>query len=184
MTGAVSRLLLVLGGARSGKSAYAERRLLDATGDGARVVYVATLHAGDDPEVDARIAAHRARRPRAWDLVEAGADGDVAGAVARAGRCDAVLVDGLELGLALAAPADDAAAAAWAGEVVDACRGMARSLVVLVSSEVGLGLHPVSAEGLAFRDRCGALNQAAAARCDEAVLVVAGLPLALGPPPR
>jgi adenosyl cobinamide kinase/adenosyl cobinamide phosphate guanylyltransferase len=167
----VSRLLLVLGGARSGKSAYAERRVREAAGD--EVAYLATLLPGD-ADVDARIAAHRARRPSAWWTVEAGHDLAAAmrGSAARAG----LLLDGFELALALADPPSDAAASALAGEVAAAARYSARELSVVVSAEAGLGVVPSSAAGVAFRDRLGSANQVLAAHADEVVLVVAGLP--------
>jgi adenosyl cobinamide kinase/adenosyl cobinamide phosphate guanylyltransferase len=173
----VSHLLLVLGGARSGKSAYAESRLQGF----ADVRYVATLLPGD-PDVDARIAAHRARRPAGWSTVEAGAD--VAAAVAAAGHREAVLLDGFELALSLAEPADDDAAARIAAEVAAAVCGAAQSLGVVVSAEAGLGVVPSSAAGVVFRDRLGAANQALASRADEVVLVVAGLPLWLKGDPQ
>ncbi|HZS12992.1 MAG TPA: bifunctional adenosylcobinamide kinase/adenosylcobinamide-phosphate guanylyltransferase [Candidatus Dormibacteraeota bacterium] len=166
----MSRLLLVIGGARSGKSAYAERRLHGL----ADVAYVATLLPGD-PGVDARIASHRARRPQSWWTVEAGAD--VVAAVRAANEHDALLLDGFELALALADPPDDGAAAHLAEEVAAAARYAARSLSVLVSAEAGLGVVPSSAAGVAFRDRLGAANQVLATHADEVVLVVAGLPL-------
>jgi adenosyl cobinamide kinase/adenosyl cobinamide phosphate guanylyltransferase len=166
----VSHLLLVLGGARSGKSAYAEGRLA-AVDD---VAYVATLLPGE-PGVDARIAAHRQRRPAGWSTVEAG--GDVVAAVRGAGACDGMLLDGFELALALADLPSDATAAQLAEEVAGAVRAGARSLGVVVSAEAGLGVVPSSAAGGAFRDRLGAANQALAQQADEVVLVVAGLPL-------
>jgi adenosylcobinamide kinase/adenosylcobinamide-phosphate guanylyltransferase len=167
----VSQLLLVLGGARSGKSGYAERRVHACGGD---VGYVATLLPGD-PDVDARIAAHRARRPATWRTVEAGED--VVATLRGTDECEALLLDGFELALALAEPSDDAAAQRLAEEVAGAARLAARSLCVVVSAEAGLGVVPSSAAGVAFRDRLGAANQVLGAHADEVVLVVAGLPL-------
>lgn len=166
----MSHLLLVLGGARSGKSAYAERRLHDCDD----VAYVATLLPGD-PAVDTRIAAHRARRPESWWTVEAGAD--VVAAVRAVDVHDGLLLDGFELALALAEPRDDAAARQLAEEVAAAVRYAARSLSVVVSAEVGLGVVPSTAAGVDFRDRLGSANQVLAAHADEVVLVAAGLPL-------
>jgi adenosyl cobinamide kinase/adenosyl cobinamide phosphate guanylyltransferase len=168
----VSHLLLVLGGARSGKSAYAEQRVRDAGNDD--VAYVATLLPGE-PDTDARISAHRARRPASWWTVEAGHD--VAAAIRKAGTHAALLLDGFELALALAQPADDAAARALAEEVAAGARRAARELSVVVSAEAGLGVVPSTAAGVAFRDRLGSANQALATHADEVVLVVAGLPL-------
>jgi adenosylcobinamide kinase/adenosylcobinamide-phosphate guanylyltransferase len=169
----VSRLLLVLGGARSGKSAYAERRLCEAAGDD--VAYVATLLPGD-PQVDARIAAHVAHRPETWRTLEAG--GDVVAALRGGGaRRAGLLLDGFELALSLASLPDDGAAATLAASVASAVRSSADTLAVVVSAEAGLGVVPSSAAGVAFRDRLGAANQVLAAHADEVVLVVAGLPL-------
>jgi adenosylcobinamide kinase/adenosylcobinamide-phosphate guanylyltransferase len=166
----VSRLLLVLGGARSGKSAYAERRLQNRDD----VMYLATLLPGD-PDVDARIAAHRARRPPQWTTVDAGAD--LPAALRRGSQHDALLLDGFELALALANPVDDDVAQRLAEDVAGAVRDCARSLGVIVSAEVGLGVVPSSASGVAFRDRLGIANQTLAVHADEVVLVVAGLPM-------
>jgi adenosylcobinamide kinase / adenosylcobinamide-phosphate guanylyltransferase len=168
----MSHLVLVLGGARSGKSAYAERRIHD-TGV-AEVAYVATLLPGD-PAVDARIVAHRARRPASWRTIEAGAD--VAAAIRDAGLHGALLLDGFELALAVAEPPDDAAARAMAEDVAAAARYAAERLSVVVSAEAGLGVVPSTAAGVAFRDRLGSANQVLAAHADEVVLVIAGLPL-------
>ncbi len=170
----MSHLLLVLGGARSGKSAYAEQRVHDTRA--ADVAYVATLLPGE-PGVDARIAAHRARRPASWRTVEAAAD--VAGAVRGAGSPDVVLLDGFELALAAASPANDNVANALAQDVAAAMRDTSARLAVVVAAEVGLGVVPSAQAGVSFRDRLGAANQVLAAEADEVVLVVAGLPLQL-----
>ena len=172
----MSSLLLVLGGARSGKSGHAEAAVAAAGGS---VLYVATLLPGGDPGTAARIAAHRARRPAGWTTAELGGDGDVASALAARARHDCVLLDGLELALLGAGPADDAEAAEIARAAARACRDAAARLAVVVSSEVGLGVVPSTPLGGAFRDRVGAANQAVAELADAAVLVVAGLPLRL-----
>jgi adenosylcobinamide kinase / adenosylcobinamide-phosphate guanylyltransferase len=165
----------VLGGARSGKSGYAEE-LLPAD---APVRYVATGRRNpDDAEWTARIDAHRARRPPSWSTVESP---DV-GALVRAGG-GPLLVD--DLGTWLTGVLDDAGA--WEHTVdvspqvdalVDAVRA-APGRVVLVSAEVGLGVVPATRAGRVFRDELGALNAALARVCDEVLLLVAGLPLRL-----
>lgn len=167
-------VVVVLGGTRSGKSAYAEQLL----GAEPAVLYVATLRPGD-PSLDARIAAHRARRPAGWREAVVGEDGDVAAAVLAGGRHSAVLVDGYELAVALAEPAADADAEAAARATVAALRARATRIACVVSSEVGLGVHPSSEAGGVFRDRVGSANRALAAAADRVVLVVAGLPVAL-----
>jgi len=170
----VTHFLLVLGGTRSGKTAYAESRAA-AVGDS--VLYVGTLLHGDDPDVAARIATHRARRPPRWTTAEIDAAGDIGAVLGGETRHQAVLVDGFELVLSLAGPGDDDEAAALARSAVRACQDAARVLTCMVSSEVGLGVVPPTAAGVAFRDRVGAANQALAALADEVVLMVAGLPL-------
>jgi adenosyl cobinamide kinase/adenosyl cobinamide phosphate guanylyltransferase len=170
----MSHLLLVLGGARSGKSAYAERRIAAAAVAVEDVAYIATLVPGE-PGVDARIDAHRRRRPDAWRTVEAGSD--PAAAIRAAVAHDALLLDGFELALALREPPSDADAQQLADDVATAIREVAPSLAVVVSAEAGLGVVPASAAGVVFRDRLGAANQALAAKADEVVLVIAGLPL-------
>ncbi|MBW3645446.1 MAG: bifunctional adenosylcobinamide kinase/adenosylcobinamide-phosphate guanylyltransferase [Actinobacteria bacterium] len=165
-------ITLVLGGTRSGKSAVAER-LAGRRGD--PVTYVATAVADPgDTDLAARIAAHRLRRPPAWTTREAGADlpavlRDISGTV---------LVDAL--GTWVAASPDLA---------VDA-GGLCAALVeragdaVVVSDEVGLGVHPATEVGRRFRDVLGELNQAVAAVADEVLLVVAGRALPLAPVPE
>jgi adenosyl cobinamide kinase/adenosyl cobinamide phosphate guanylyltransferase len=164
-------ITLVLGGARSGKSAVAER-LVASLGD--RVTYLATGSAEPtDSAFAARIAAHRLRRPTSWTTVECGAD--LASALAAADGV--VLVDAL--GTWLAAHHDfDADAAGLLAALA------ARSEpTVLVSDEVGLGVHPSTELGGRFRDALGTLNQAVAELADDVLLVVAGrvLPLGRGP---
>lgn len=169
---------LVLGGARSGKSRYAEDLL---PGD-AEVRYLATARRrpGDD-EWDARLDAHRARRSPAWTTVESP---DVAGLVRGGGG--PLLVDDLATWLtgvlddagAWEAPALPAAVGAAVDDLVAAVRD-APGRVVLVSAETGLGVVPATRAGRLFRDELGALNAALAAACDEVLLLVAGLPLRL-----
>jgi adenosylcobinamide kinase / adenosylcobinamide-phosphate guanylyltransferase len=174
---------LVLGGARSGKSAEAELRLAGE----AEVTYVAAAGpaAADDADWTARVAAHQARRPRWWRTVETT---DVAG-VLRAST-GAVLID--SIGGWLAAVLDEAGAwrhplgdpqvtnrlAARITELATAWR-QTRSYVVAVSEEAGSGIVPATASGRAFRDQLGSLNQLLAAQSEEAVLVVAGRALSL-----
>jgi len=162
-------ITLVLGGARSGKSEVAERI---ATRLPAPVTYVATLVPGGDPDLAARIEAHRARRPAGWHTVEAGAE---LPALLRSVP-GPVLVDGLGPWVA-ASPgmAVDAGAlcAALAGRDAD---------TVVVSEEAGLGVHPATEEGRRFRDALGVLNQAVAAVADEVLFVVAGRILRLDSP--
>ena len=168
--------VLVLGGARSGKSERAEQRVA-AEPD---VTYLATgATSDDDPEWAARIAAHRARRPAWWRTVETT---DLAGVLATA--TGTVLIDGI--GTWLASVMDECGA--WTGEVV-ALETRVEELietwrqtsahVVAVSDETGLGVIPGTPAGRLFRDWLGRVNQALAAESEETELVVAGqiLPL-------
>jgi len=170
-----SRLVLVTGGARSGKSRFAEQRLGELA-PGGPWRYVATAEALDD-EMRARIAHHRARRGERWRTVEAPrALADAVRAPAEA----AVLVDCITLWLSngmLDGAADDALLAA-AGEVAAAARESGVP-VVFVTNEVGGGIVPEHALARRFRDVAGWVNQRLAAACDEVFLVAAGLPLRL-----
>lgn len=159
---------LILGGARSGKSLYAER-LCSAGG-----VYVATATALDH-EMAERIRRHRARRGPAWTTIEEPLD--LAGVLTRAAPGRPFLVDCLTLWLSnvLEAGRDVAAETAALTQALRA----APAPVVLVGNEVGLGIVPATALGRAFRDHAGRLNQAIAALADHVVFLVAGLPLVL-----
>ena len=166
---------LVLGGARSGKSSYAERLVESAGGTGGRALYVATAEAGDS-EMAERIRRHRARRGGAWTTVEEPLE--LADALSRHGASGrAVLVDCLTLWLSnvMAAERDVDAQVAGLTKALGAVGGP----VVLVSNEVGLGLVPATPLGRAFRDHAGRLNQAVARVADRVVFVAAGLPLVL-----
>jgi adenosylcobinamide kinase / adenosylcobinamide-phosphate guanylyltransferase len=174
--------VLVIGGARSGKSERAELRLAAEP----EVTYVAAdprtprrRDGAGDPEWAARVAAHRARRPAWWRTAETT---DLAGVLASARG--AVLIDGI--GTWLTAVLDECDA--WGGarekvtdriaELIAAWR-QTRALVVAVSDEAGMGVVPATPAGRLFRDELGRLNQALAAESEETELIVAGriLPL-------
>jgi adenosylcobinamide kinase / adenosylcobinamide-phosphate guanylyltransferase len=174
--------VLVLGGARSGKSEQAELRLAGEPD----VTYVATGPGVEaaDPEWAARVAAHRARRPAWWRTAETT---DLAGVLA--GVSGALLIDGI--GTWLAAAMDECGA--WDGSADAAARLAARigaltgawrqtrARVVAVSDETGLGVVPATRAGRLFRDELGRLNQVLAAESEETELVVAGRVVPLGP---
>ncbi len=177
--------VLVLGGARAGKSAFAVAR---AAALGGRVMFVATAEARD-AEMAARIARHRAERPPGWGTLE------VPRALAAAlrqleGRADVVLVDCLTLWVANlldGTPAGDAEPDLGpAVAELAACVARRRFHLICVSNEVGAGVHPETALGRRFRDALGLVNQAVARAADEVVLLVAGCPVTLkgaAPPP-
>ncbi|HYD29956.1 MAG TPA: bifunctional adenosylcobinamide kinase/adenosylcobinamide-phosphate guanylyltransferase [Azospirillaceae bacterium] len=160
---------LVLGGARSGKSNFAEG-LVEAT---AHPIYLATAQAWDGEMTD-RIREHRARRGERWTTIEEPLD--LAASLARAARPDgAVLVDCLTLWLSNLMGADSDIAQETR-RLVDALDGLAGP-VVFVSNEVGLGIVPDNALARAFRDHAGRLHQAVAARAQRVYFVVAGIPM-------
>lgn len=170
-------LTLVLGGARSGKSAYAQRAAETwASARNVTPVFIATAEAGD-AEMAERIERHRLERGRAWRTLEAPLD--LPGALAALGRTDAAVVDCLTLWLANAMAQPDG----HAGRADLLLRALSQcpARLWVVSNEVGWGIVPDNALARAFRDAAGRLHQAIAEAADEVVLVVAGLPLPLKP---
>lgn len=167
----------MLGGARSGKSAYAEG-LADASGP---VRYLATaIPDPTDLDFAERIARHRERRPANWTVVEsADPASDLADPVP-----GATLID--DIGTWLTARID--ARAAWEsprGAITPDADALVAAVttypgrLVIVSPEVGMDVIPATRSGRLFRDEIGTLNQRLAAACDEAFLIVAGLPVRL-----
>lgn len=152
---------LILGGARSGKSSLAERLALQLP---APIHYVATLRVGVDEDLRARVQVHQARRPPAWQTIEAGLE---LAATLRA-TPGSILLDSLGPWVA-----------AHEGAAIDTaalCGALVERLgdTVIVSEEVGLGVHPSSEAGRHFRDELGQLNQAVAAVSARVLLVIAG----------
>ena len=176
---------LVLGGARSGKSAHAERLAADTGRD---VVYIATASAGDG-EMGKRIAHHRARRPAHWRTVEEPLL--LAGAIERHSKADnIILVDCLTLWLSNLMFSDGRGYPdAGLAELPPLLHAQRKALldvlpevsgdIVLVSNEVGMGIVPMGAVSRLFADEAGRLNQAVAGACGRAVFIAAGLPLVL-----
>ena len=164
---AAGHLVFVIGGARSGKSSFAEARMKELAPPW---IYIATAQAFDD-EMRARIDRHRAERGEGWRTVEA--PHDRTGAVHAAPADAPVLVDCLTLWLTnrLLAEADLAAERATLIEALVA----RRSPTFVVSNEVGLGIVPDNALSRRFRDEAGFLHQAVAAAAREVHLMVAGL---------
>ncbi len=171
MTTLLPPLTVVLGGARSGKSRYAERLVEDAGGG----LYLATAEAGD-AEMAERIALHQARRGDAWRTLEEPLE--LARALTAHASADApILVDCLTLWLSnLMAAERDAEA-----DVMALCETMASldGPVVVVSNEVGLGIVPANDLARRYRDLAGWANQRLAETAQRVVFVAAGLPLVM-----
>lgn len=165
---------IVLGGARSGKSAYAQARAENAAGSERRPIMIVTAQAFDD-EMGERIARHQADRDARWVTVEAPVDLVAAIAVLRPD--DVAVVDCLTLWLSNTMAAE--------GDIEAACTALVAAAascpatLLLVSNEVGWGIVPDNALARQFRDHAGRLHQHLTRVADEAVLVVAGLPLIL-----
>ena len=180
-------ITLVTGGARSGKSRFAEAL---AERSGLPVVYLATMEPGDD-ELRERVERHRARRPSAWETIEEPLE--VVAALERIDRGALVLLDCATLWITNllvrtiddfdAAPADTweqaiAECVALAGELVERQSGRTGPLVA-VTNEVGLGVVPETRSGRYFRDAAGLVNQELARQAERVVLMVSGRPLEL-----
>ena len=171
-------LTLLLGGARSGKSAFAVE-LASAHGGG--VTYVATSPPIDgDDDLDTRIATHRAERPAHWRTIEEQLD--LRDALARTGD-DLVVVDCLTLWVSNRVWQGDDDATVTSIAAVDAAAAAARtSPTIVISNEVGLGVHPSTEGGRRYRDLLGRVNQIWAAAAERALLLVAGRALELHDP--
>lgn len=187
MDGAESSLTLILGGARSGKSSYAEAL---ASKLGGPVLYVATAEALDE-EMQARRVAHRARRPAEWATLESPTG--VAAALASspdAGQAAVILLDCLTLlvsnivlsGGSVSAEPSAETAWTWVQAEIEGLLDRHRRLgahLLVVSNEVGLGVVPAYSLGRTYRDCLGWANQRLAREADRVVLMVAGLPVDL-----
>jgi len=183
----MGKLTLILGGARSGKSVYAEKL---AGQGGGRVTYIATAQALDE-EMAARIALHRSKREANWLTLEIPL-GVGAAWQAHPLSCEVVVLDCLTLlvsNLVLAAspdadhPDEGAATAQVEAEVGQLLRAIQASQAswIVVSNEVGMGLVPPYPLGRVYRDQLGLANQQFAARAEEVFFMVAGVPMRLVP---
>jgi adenosylcobinamide kinase/adenosylcobinamide-phosphate guanylyltransferase len=166
---------LVLGGARSGKSRHAAAQ---AAQSGGRVAFLATARALDG-DMAARIARHRAERPAGWTTLEE--QQELVAACRRAATThDLIVVDCATVWVAnlMERGDDDAAVLAAADDLAKLQRERVVSLVI-VSNEVGEGVHPATEVGRRYRDLLGFVNQRLAAAADRVTLMVAGVPLAV-----
>lgn len=165
----MSRLVVVTGGASSGKSQFAVNL---AKGFGDRIAFIATCLADDDAEMRGKIEAHRRRRPTHWTTIENRLDLSQA---LRELAVQGVVVDSLSLFVSGILRDGDG----FQSQVEDFC-GQASSAsfpVVIVTDEVGCGLVPENKLGRKFREALGWANQQVAARADEVYLMVSGLPM-------
>jgi adenosylcobinamide kinase/adenosylcobinamide-phosphate guanylyltransferase len=169
---------LILGGARSGKSRYAEQR---ASATELPVTYIATAQVYDD-EFAARVAHHKDRRPKHWQLVES-PFGLAETLAAHAKEDSCVIVDCLTLWLAqcICPECESPEDVNWAQEreALLAVLPTLKGTVILVSNEVGMGIVPLGEINRQFQDEQGRLNQAVASVVDEVSFIAAGLPLKL-----
>lgn len=176
----MAELILILGGARSGKTTYAQRLAHELAGDA--VLFVATAESRD-AEMAQRIAAHQRARPQAWRTLET--PRNVGAAIAAADAARVVLIDCLTLLvsnaiLALGEEPDAAPAEAAVRAEVDALLATQRrspATFIVVSNEVGLGLVPPYPLGRVYRDLLGLANQMLAAQATRVYLMVAGIPV-------
>lgn len=167
-------LELILGGARSGKSRFAERLAADS---GLAVTYIATSQPLDG-EMTERIAHHRERRPAHWTLVEEPLQlARVLREQAAANRC--LLVDCLTLWLTNLLMLDDAARLAEERDALLECLDGLPGRILLVSNETGLGVVPLGELTRRYVDEAGWLHQAVAERAQRVTFMVAGLPMTL-----
>ena len=167
-------LILLIGGARSGKSAFAQH----LAGAGHRVLFVATAEAGDD-EMAARIAVHRKARPTGWDTLEEPVElANALGPVHE--KYDTILLDCLTLWVSNLLAKNEGGAHADA-PVMDRLRDLlslyeaGHAAWIIVSNEVGLGIVPLTPLGRLYRDTLGRVNQAVATRADKVYWMMAGL---------
>jgi adenosylcobinamide kinase/adenosylcobinamide-phosphate guanylyltransferase len=163
--------MLVLGGARSGKSRHAEAQCEAIPGT---ITYIATAQAFDT-EMRDRIATHRARRSARWNSFEAPIT--LPAAIAQAQQSGPILVDCLTLWLSNLLLAEEDIPA-WSEKLIAAIMACSAP-IILVSNEVGLSIVPDNVLARRFRDEAGLLNQRVAAACDKVLFIAAGLPLTL-----
>ena len=174
------KIVLITGGARSGKSVFAEQYAAAQTG---RVAYIATAQIYDQ-EMQTRVALHRERRPSNWQTYEAPYDADQA-IIEAAKAANVILFDCLTLYtsnmlLSPTAPADPQEKFVYILEQIDKLIDSSRrsqSTILFVTNEVGMGIVPDNALARQYRDIAGMVNQKMAACADEVYLVISGIPV-------
>jgi adenosylcobyric acid synthase len=167
-------LVLIIGGARSGKSEAAIRL---AAAQRAPVVFIATAEPGD-PEMEARIRAHRGERPDVWTTVEEPLD--LVGALAEASEGDCVILDCLTVWTANALEALGAAETEARASAACGRASMRKGTTIAVTNEVGMGVVPDNPLGRSYRDLLGRVNAIWAQAAERTFLMVAGRALVLG----
>jgi adenosylcobinamide kinase / adenosylcobinamide-phosphate guanylyltransferase len=173
----IHRSDLILGGVRSGKSRLA-MRLATARPHGSRGAFLATAQALDG-DMEARIARHRAERPRAWATLEEPHD-VVAACESLAGKVDVVVLDCVTLWVSnLLLRGDEEKSILAAADALANFLAERRFSLIIVSNEVGAGVHPPTEVGLQFQDALGSVNQRIAAAADRVSYMVAGLPMTI-----
>jgi adenosylcobinamide kinase / adenosylcobinamide-phosphate guanylyltransferase len=169
----MNAITLVLGGARSGKSRYSQ----ELASEFQRVIFIATARA-NDREMQRKIDAHRAERPRSWQTVEAPLDLPSVLHTVESGA-DLVLIDCLTLYVANILRTKYGRPGPFESHVQEICQALKRARVptIVVSNEVGSGIVPTYASGRIYRELLGQLNQEVAKIADRVIYMVAGLPL-------
>jgi adenosylcobinamide kinase/adenosylcobinamide-phosphate guanylyltransferase len=169
------KLVLILGGVRSGKSRYAQQLASD---DGGSVLFLATAEAGDD-EMKRRIAKHKSSRPALWTTVEETLD--IASALkTKSKTADVVVIDCVTVWLSNLLLRENGITEDEVMAEIDKLLNVykrGKASYIIVSGEVGMGIVPEYPLGRAFRDLLGLANQRLAAKADRAVLMVAGIPV-------
>jgi len=182
------KTILITGGARSGKSHFAQELALKSAQP---VLFVATAEAGDE-EMQQRIEEHQKARPAAWSTLEATTHVG-SQVIKKIGKAQTVIVDCITLlinnifsqyndpaGEPIDATLVEKEVMAEIGELVD-CMNQVNANFIIVTNEVGLGLVPANRMGRLYRDLLGRANQILAQRADEIYLMVAGIPLPIKP---
>ncbi len=182
MTTKNSKLILVLGGARAGKSTFALRLAEESVKNG-NVTFVATAQALDD-DMETRIARHRQERPSEWQTIEEPYQLDTA--LLQAASSTVVIVDCLTLFLSnwLVHADDEVQCAEAVQRISESFLSSAKAhsgTVICVSNEVGMGIVPETEMGRSFRDLLGRVNQQFAAAADQVYLLVSGIPILIKP---